>query len=173
MLMWFVLDALLMPIMYQRAKDPGNHAQVWSAYRIFLGGLGLYIGFGILAVAAYLLIGRPLLILLTNESFELPIATIVLLALSRFVQCLTFLLDRAFTINHDMTTSLVLRVVSAVITVPVCLYFIRTYGLIGAPIGSLAVNGLHVFLQLAAPRACIATILKARRAMRSEISDEP
>ena len=78
-----------------------------------------------------------------------------------------------FTINQDMKTSLVLRVVSAALTVPVCLYFIRTYGLIGAPIGSLAVNGLHVLLQLAAPRACIATILNARREMRSEISDVP
>lgn len=163
MLMWFFLDALLMPIMYQRAKDPSNHAQVWSAYRIFLGGLGLYIGFGVLAVAAYLLIGRPLLILLTNESFELPIATIVLLASSRFAQCLTFLLDRAFTINHAMTTSLVLRVVSAVLTIPVCLYFIRTYGLVGAALGALSVNGLHVVLQLLAPNGFIHTFVKARK----------
>lgn len=166
MLMWFFLDALLMPIMYQRAKDPSNHAQVWSAYRIFLGGLGLYIGVGILAVAAYLLIGRPLLVLLTNESFELPVATIVLLALSRFVQCLTFLLDRAFTINQAMTTSLVLRVVSAVLTVPICLYFIRTYGLVGAPLGTLLVNGLHIILQLLVPNGCIHTIVNARRRLR-------
>ncbi len=110
---------LVQPIAFQRAKDPSEPRQLWSADKVLLGGVGIYLFTGVLAMPVYALFGPRLLTLLTATEFVLPTHTIVILAFARFVQMFGMLVQVFFNIHDRMGSALRFRAIGAVLMLPI------------------------------------------------------
>lgn len=163
MLLWFFLEALLVPIMYQRCREPSNPKQVLSASKILLLGAGVYLAVGALCVIGYSFGGQWLLARLTTEAYVLPFGVLMVMVFCRATQCLSLLLDTSFAFRQAMRFSAGLRVGLAV-AAPFATYIgVRYFGLLGAAWGSLTIALIHLTLICCVPNGVFFTILRSRK----------
>lgn len=154
---------LLVPIAYQRGRDPGNATRIWSADKILLAGLGVQIVVGAAMLLVYLAIGPELVVLLTNETFVVPATMVVVLAAGRYVQAIAQATQPIFAIHQRMVGMLWLRLFGAVVTVGICVPMIRAYGAFGAALGSLLALIIYLVALWLGPAGCWWMIRDARR----------
>lgn len=142
-LMTRALHNLLTPIAYQRAGDGSDAGRVHSADRLLLAGIGVQAAVGIPMIGAYAILGPWLIRLLTNESFQLPIATIVALTIARFVQALAQGFQPIFAVHQRVGRMLGFRMFGGVASVAVCALATARWGLPGAALGSAIAFALY------------------------------
>ena len=166
---WFFLQAMLVPIIFQRAKDADDPRQLWSADKILLGGVALYLVGGAALLLVYAFLGQTLLGLLTAKGYVLSPMVLVVLAFARYVQELGFLLQVFFAVHHQMRHTLLLRACGALITVPACWYGIKWYGIPGAALSVALAGVFYVGLLCFAPNGCFWMIRRNRRRLKDQI----
>ncbi len=96
-----VLTTLVQPVAFQRAKDINDPRQVWSADRVLLAGIGLYVAAGVLIVAAYALWGPLLLRLAAAQTYVLPASTLTVLAAARMLMFASLLQHMIFKVHQQ------------------------------------------------------------------------
>lgn len=166
-----ILDALLRPIAYQRARDVSDPRQLWAADKALLLGVLLYVVVGGVMLFAYGLFGPRLIVLLTSGGFELPAATVLLLALGRYVQCVTFIIQMFFEVHQAMTSSLSFRLVGALMTVPVVWLAVHFYqSLLGAAVGVFVAVTIYVALLTLGPGGALWLVVRNYRRMQTDAS---
>lgn len=158
---------LLTPIAYQRGRDLGDPAQLWSADRMLLAGLAVQLVFGMALLCVYALIGPQLLVLLTNEGYSLSVGMLLLLAAGRLVQSLAQGLQPIFAVHHRLGSMLWFRLAGAGLTLGICWTAIRAYGITGAAAGSLVALSLYLAGLVFGPGGCFWFVAEARRETRS------
>lgn len=151
MLVLGVLDLLILPIAYQRARDVHSAGQLWQADKVILGGVAVYLALGALAIPVFVLWGPNLVVLLTSSEFALGSGTVLFLALGRYIQCLTLMLQMFFAVHQKMGRLLGFRLVGAMLTIPICWVMIRDYDIFGASLGMLIAMSVYTLLLVLAP----------------------
>ena len=170
MLFSSVFTTLALPIVYQRAKIVTDSRQLWSADRLVLGCIFVYLALGGVMLAFYWLWGQQLLSLLTSKGFVLPATTILVLAIARYVQCLGLLLQMFFSVHQRMGASLGFRAVGSVLVVVVSWYTVKWYGVSGAAVGILISGLIYTMLVFMVPGGCLSLVREARRGLPSNES---
>jgi len=165
------LYALLVPIVFQRAKDISRPGQLWSADKVLIGGIGVYVTVGALALLIYAAFGQQIMLLLTSKGFVLPSHTLVFLALTRYAQCLAMLLQVFFNIHNSMGAAFRFRAIGAAITLPISWFAIRWYGIGGAAVGGFAAACIYLALMSLSNGGCVRLVLRARRELHRQISE--
>ncbi len=89
--------------------------------------------------------------------------TMVLLASSRYLQMLTLLLQFLFAVHQKMGTSLVYRIIGAVMVVPACWLGAKWYGTAGAAAGSLLAATVCIALLCLGPGGCVHVVRRTRK----------
>ncbi len=158
-----VLNTLLLPVAYGRARDTNDPTQLWAADRALLGGVGIYLAIGAAMLAIYGFLGPWLVELLTQKDYVLPIQTIILLAVGRYIQCLGILLQSFFAVHQKMPRLLWFRIIGAVVTIPTYWLSIRTWGIAGAAMGMCAVMTFYVLIETLGPGGLLWLILDSRK----------
>lgn len=166
MLMHAILTALVVPVAYQRAKQVDDPHQLWWADRILIAAVIVYMVIGAIPLPIYLFFGPQLMLLLTQDNYIVPAGVIGLLALTRYLQCLGFILQAMFAVHHNMGVSLWLRAAGGFVLVPICWYSTRWWGLQGAAIGVFTGGLLYIALVLFGPGGCVRMVMDARRKIR-------
>ncbi|MBP9026289.1 MAG: hypothetical protein KBH81_09105 [Phycisphaerae bacterium] len=170
-LLYGVLATLLRPIAYQRCNDCNDARGLWAADRLLLGGIGAYVVLGGLAGVGFALCGPELLVLFSSEQFALPRITFVVLAVSRGLQRLGFLLELFFAVHQRMSALLAFRIAGATFTLAICWVMTAGWGLPGAALGSLTAAALNVGLIVLGPGGVLHMIRAARRSLRAQVSE--
>ncbi|MCD4699921.1 MAG: oligosaccharide flippase family protein, partial [Phycisphaerae bacterium] len=169
MLLLNIMYSLLMPIAYRRARDTDDPRQLWSADKMLLAGVAAYLSIGASMLLVYGFWGRQLMVLLTSKGFALPLSIIMFLAMCRYMQCLGMLLLLFFAVHHKIKRLLWFRAIGAVITVPICWFAVRSYGLTGAAVGGFLTGTIYVALVCLAPGGCVWEVLSIRSAARNRL----
>ncbi len=154
-----VMYALVLPIAYQRAKDPKDAQQLWGADKVILGGLGVYAGLGVLTLGVFVLAGQGLVVLLTAREYALPTSVIVVLALGRFLRQSSPMIAAFFAAHHQMRRLLWFQLASAAISVPLFWLMIAAYGILGAALGMCLVGGVSLAIMCLAPGGAVSLVL--------------
>jgi O-antigen/teichoic acid export membrane protein len=162
-----IAHELLVPIAYQRCRDPGDPRQLWSADRLIAAGLGVQAAIGAAMLGGYLLFGQRLLALLTSADYVLPAGTIAILAAGRFAQAMAVGLQQIFAVHQQVRRLFWFRSAGALLTPAVCWFTIPTWGVLGAAAGTL-VSFLAYLLALAlGPGGSVWLARDARRRSRA------
>lgn len=164
MMTWFVMEALITPIIFSRARDAADESQLWEAMKVILLAVASFLFCGVLGFFGFLLFGKRLLVLLTSHEFVVSTPIILILSLARFFQCLSFVLDLVFQVRKKIFISFSYRFISAVTSVPILIFCTRSWGFRGAVYGALLIHGCYLFMQLFAPGGCFLFIVRTRRA---------
>lgn len=163
MILVTMMDSALVPIAYQRCKDPSDPAQAWAGDRVMLLGVGVYALIGLPLIPVFLLFGPQVLTLFTSAEYALPGSVIAWLALGRFMQGLTVLAQWFFAIHNRMGSSLLFRAAGALLTVPICWLAIQHGGLMGAAVGTFVAAAAYAGLLTFGPGGCYWLIVSCRR----------
>jgi O-antigen/teichoic acid export membrane protein len=139
-----IIHTLVVPVAYERAKGGEDTATVRGAQGVLLFGVGVYLVGGIAAVACLAVFGGDLLALLTDTRFALPGGILFLLAVGRYLEGLSVLLQVFFEIRQRMRDVFLLRFGAAIAMVVLCFGFIRSFGVLGAALGNLIVLAGYV-----------------------------
>jgi len=161
-----IAHELLVPIAYQRSRDAGDPAQLWSADRVILAGLGAQFAIGLGMLGFYLLFGSKLLVLLTSDSYVLPTSTITILAAARFVQAISLGVQPIFAVHQQMRGLLGFRTAGAILTPAICWFTIPVWGLSGAAAGGLLAFLVYFLLLAFGPGGALWLVTDARRRSR-------
>ena len=145
---------LLTPVAYRRAQDATDPVQFWSADKLLIGGIAIQIVAGLAMLVFYAFFGQWLLIFLTNDQFELPATTLVLLAAARFAQSMSFATQPIFAVHHRLSDMLWFRCFGAVLNLGICAWAIARHGIPGAALGTLLATGLYLVALVFGPRGC-------------------
>jgi len=148
------LYMLLLPIAYQRARDITDPRQVWSADKVLLGGLAVYLLAGLAFLPVYAIWGPPLLVILTTRSFAMPAAIIIVLAIGRYVHCMDGFFRSAFSVHNKVDRLLWYRLAGALVAVPVCWFAVRWKGMAGAAGGMLVSMVIYTVMVSFGPGGC-------------------
>lgn len=143
-----IIHTFLVPVAYGGAKNDDDPTAIRRVHGIVVSGVALYTAAGLIAVAGLATFGARLLALVADARFALPAGVLVLLAVGRFLEGLTPLLQVFFEIRREMRRLSVIRLVSAVAMVVFCLGLIRSYGVFGAALGNLAAMAGYVAMML-------------------------
>jgi O-antigen/teichoic acid export membrane protein len=154
-LMTGIVDGWLRPIAYQRCKGTNAPQELWSADKVLLGGIVLYVVLGALALPVYLAWGPQLVVLLTSPEFAPTLGVVITLTLGRYIQCLTLLVQMFYAVHQKMAASLAFRIVGALLTIPICWFTTRAYGVFGAALGMLIAVGIYAILLSVGPGGCL------------------
>jgi O-antigen/teichoic acid export membrane protein len=156
-----LLNNLLTPIAYQRAKNINDPRQLWAADKLLLAGLLGYLILGAFGVGIYVFFGKYLLSLMTSTSFQLPTEVLICLALSRYIQSATSLLQLFFSVHHKMSASLVYRIFGSIATIPITWWAVQyfsnaTYksGALGASVAGIGIGIGYIALLCFGPAGC-------------------
>jgi O-antigen/teichoic acid export membrane protein len=155
---------LILPIAYQRARDVGDARQLWAADRVFLGAIAAYGVLGLLAVAATTLAGPSLIVRLTTSEYQVPLSTMMALSVARYLQCFSFVIQPIFAVHQQMTSSLAIRVVGAVVAIPICWIGVTYAGVFGAAAAVGVSSVVYLLLLIFGPGGCLWLVLESRRA---------
>jgi O-antigen/teichoic acid export membrane protein len=147
-----VIHTLVVPVAYERAKCGDDVASVRRANEVLAFGVGVYLVGGFAAVAWLAVFGEGLLALLTDNRFALPGGILLLLAVGRYLEGLSMLLQVFFEIRQRMRQVFLFRVGAAIAMVVLCVGLIRRFGLVGAALGNLVVLAGYVGVMLAGMR---------------------
>jgi O-antigen/teichoic acid export membrane protein len=169
MLLLSIVQTLIVPIAYQRARNITDPAQLRSADRVLLAGAAGYVVLGALALPVYAMAGQWLMRTLTSPEFVISGTILFTLAAARWLQNFGLLLQNFFAVHHAMTQSLLLRSVGAAITVPICWYATARWGMIGAAGGVFVASLVYVVAVIFAPGGCLALV---RRSGGVTVADE-
>jgi O-antigen/teichoic acid export membrane protein len=144
-----VLTTLVQPIVFQRAQDISDAGQLWSAHRLLLGGMGLYLGLGALFIAAYAACGPLLLRLLASEAYAIPVGILTVLAAGRMLMFSGLLQHMFFKVHQQTRFLLLYSIIGGGVAVSAAWLLVRTYGILGAALAvlitALVYNGLLTF----------------------------
>ena len=157
------LQALCVPIAFQRAQDVDDPRQTWAGDRVILFSVLAYTVLGLLALGAFMLWGEQVLRLSTAAEFAVPWSVLVVLAAGRFLQGFSLLLQNFFAVHQMMTASLGFRSVGAALTVPICWIFIRSGGMYGAAVASAVSVTLYGLIVSFGPGGCFWLVRDTRR----------
>jgi O-antigen/teichoic acid export membrane protein len=160
------LQALCVPIAFQRAQDVDDPQQVWAGDRVILMSVAGYALLGTIGLGAFMVWGEQVLRLCTAAEFGVPWMVLVVLAAGRFLQGLSLLLQNFFAVHQMMSTSLGFRTVGAGLTLPICWVAIRGHGMYGAGLASAVSVVLYGVIVTFGPGGCFWLVRDARR--RSE-----
>lgn len=166
MLLQSVLYALAVPIAYQRARDVQNARQLWSADQVLLAVVALYIVLGLLALPIFWTLGPWLLKLFTSSDYDVPGATLMLIAAGRLLQLLGVLLQAFFTTHQRLGSTLWFRAVGGAVLVPACWICIQQFGVAGAAIGVFIAGCIYVGLLVAGPGGVLFLVQETRQRVR-------
>lgn len=161
-----VLNWLALPVAYARAKDARDPAQLWSADKVLLGAVAAYVVIGLASLPLCFAVGGPLLKLMTNPTYQLESSVIGLMALGRFLQGLVVLLQMMFAIHQRMQASLGLRILGALLTLPICYFAVKQAGVFGAAAGTAVAFALYLLLLVFGPNGCYWLVRETRAALR-------
>ena len=170
MLLMGTLYALFVPIAYERAQNVGDAQQVWAGDRVILASVVVYALVGGLGLAVFLRWGGPILRFFTAAQFSVPWSILVLLALARYLQNLSALLQCFFAVHQKMATSLAFRAVGAAVTVPLCWVAVQHYGMAGAAFGSAVAAGMYGVIVTFGPGGCFAMVWESRQRVRLRVT---
>jgi O-antigen/teichoic acid export membrane protein len=163
-----LLDAFIRPIAYQRGADVRDPRQLWSADKVLIAAIALYVVVGGALLLAYGLFGPTLIVLLTSEAYRLPVGTVIVLALGRYVQCVTLNLQMFFEVHQTMTASLTFRLAGALFTVPAVWLAVHIWhSLLGAALGVLVAVFAYACLLSLGPNGVVWLVLKNRQGLRN------
>jgi O-antigen/teichoic acid export membrane protein len=155
---------LVLPIAYQRARDVGDARQIWAADRVLLAAIAAYGLLGFLAVAATTLAGPSLIIRLTTSEYQIPLSTMMALSVARYLQCFSFVIQPIFAVHQKMTSSLAIRVVGAVLAIPICWIGVTYAGVFGAAAAVGVSSVVYLLLLVFGPGGCLWLVVGNRRA---------
>jgi O-antigen/teichoic acid export membrane protein len=158
-----LFHTLLTPIAYQRTHDVDDPELIWAGDRVLLAGIGIQLLLGLGLVGLYALFGRQLIVLLTSAEYALPTATVVLLAGGRYMQAFSQSLQPIFTVHHQMGKMLWFRMAGAALTLAICWWGIRHYGVLGAAGGSMVALTIYSLGLIFGPGGCWWMVAAARR----------
>jgi O-antigen/teichoic acid export membrane protein len=127
MMMNTVLTALVLPVAFQRARDISNPAQLWSADRLLLAGVGVYLAAGVAIVAGYAAFGPFLLRLLTSKAYVLSAGTLTLIAAARLLIFCSLTLHMFFKVHQQTRFLLLYSVIGGVIAVGIAWFLISAH----------------------------------------------
>jgi O-antigen/teichoic acid export membrane protein len=164
---------LVIPIAYQRGRDAADPAQLWSADRVLIAGLGAQFAIGLGMLAGYVLFGSRLLVLLTSDDYALPTATIATLAAARFAQAMSLGLQPIFAVHQRMRSLLWFRIAGAILTPVVCWFTIPAWGVAGAAVGTLLSFLAYSLLLAFGPGGGLWLVTDARRRARDQDARAP
>jgi O-antigen/teichoic acid export membrane protein len=164
MLLYAMMNALVLPIAYQRARDVSDPRQLWFADRVLLISVALYVGVGVPMVLMYAGVGPWLVKLLTRADYVLPTYVLVCIAAERFLNCLALLLATFFKVHQRTLALLVFNAVGAALVIPLSWLFIGWYGVLGAALGVLLTGAICNTLVVFAPGGCLSLVRQARAA---------
>lgn len=167
MLAYAIMNTLVVPIAYQRARDVTDAVQVWSADKILLGGVGIYLIFGAVMTLGYYVFGQPLLRLLTSSDYMLDRGVLFFIALSRYVVFLGLLLHAFFKVHQRMSVLLTISAIGAVLIVPLSWFAVKWYGILGAAGGVLITGLIYCALMIFAPGGCLTLLRSVRRGLHA------
>jgi len=162
----YFIRSMLLPIAFQRAKDMNNHRQLWSADKILMIGIAIFLLIGIAVLGLYAMFGQQLVILLTTAKFVIPTHVLILLACCRMIQGVLDLVQMFFAVHQRIGALLLYRVLGAIITVPLCWFAISRYGILGAAIGSLVATLACAMLLCFCPNGVLHLVRGVRRKAR-------
>jgi O-antigen/teichoic acid export membrane protein len=163
LLMINVMSWLAVPVAFRRAPDASDPARLWSADTVVLAGVLLFLCVGVLTLPFCYWLGPWLLVKFTNPEYRLSGGVITAIAATRFVQNLALLLQVIFSVHQQMGASMILRVLGALVTVPLCWWGVVTWDTPGAAYGALAGSIFFVLLQLFGPTGAFWLMQSARR----------
>lgn len=155
---------LFLPIAYQRARDIGDARQLWAADRVVLGAIAVYGLLGLIAIAATTLAGPSLIVRLTTSEYQVPIATLMMLSIARYLQCFSFVIQPIFAVHQQMTGSLAIRFIGALLAIPICWVGVKYAGVFGAAAAVGISSIVYLLLLVLGPGGCLWLILESRRA---------
>jgi O-antigen/teichoic acid export membrane protein len=157
------LQALCVPIAFQRAQDVDDPRQTWAGDRVIVFSVLAYTFLGLLALGAFMLWGEQVLRLSTAAEFAVPWSVLVVLAAGRFLQGFSLLLQNFFAVHQMMSASLGFRSVGAALTLPICWILIRSNGMYGAAVASAVSVTLYGLIVSFGPGGCFWLVRDARR----------
>lgn len=163
MLLSAVLNGLGVPIAYDRARIVNDVGQLWSADKVLLLGIGIYLVLGAAAIPIYSLWGDSLLRLLTSDHFAIGGSVILCLTLARYIQCLGLLLQAFFAVHQRMGASLGFRVVGGLLVIPISWFAVKWHGVAGAAWGVLISGIIYTLMVCLCPGGCVSLVQSAHR----------
>jgi O-antigen/teichoic acid export membrane protein len=169
MLFSSILNWLGVPIAYERARDVDDPRQLWSADKVLLACVGVYLTLGLAMLPLYAMFGGRITELLTSSEYVLPGGIILALAGARFIQCLGVLLQAFFAVHQRMGKSLLFRFLGGLLVVPISWFAVGWYGLEGAAVGVLISGVIYTILVCASPGGCLHLVRGAHRAQRASV----
>lgn len=167
LLMINVMNWLILPVAYQRARDIKVAEQLWSADKVVLTGIGLYFALGVCVLPVCYFWGPWLLTLMTTADFQLSGVEITLIGLTRLLQGAFILVQIVFAVHQRMVSSLTLRILGALIAVPAIWIGVRAAGISGAAAGAALSSVAYMLLLLFGPAGAFWMIRDNRRRMRA------
>ena len=159
MLTYAILNTLVVPIAYQRAKSLDDPEQLRAADRILLAGIAMYIAIGPIALIGYYFCGEWLMRLLTSAGYIVEVKMMLLIAAARYVAFLGLLWHTIFKVHQRMRALLLFSIIGAAVAVPTSWVAVEWYGMTGAAIGILATGLIYNILMIVAPGGCL-TLLR-------------
>jgi O-antigen/teichoic acid export membrane protein len=130
---------------------------------LLLAGIAVQVAAGLAMLVVYAVFGRRLLVILTNEGFDLSTPTIVALAVGRFLQSISQSLQPIFSVHQSLGRVLAFRAGGAVLTVVLCSFAIRTWGVHGAAVGGALAIGLYGVSLVVGPGGVWWLVTRVRR----------
>jgi len=164
---------IFIAVAYQRARDVSDPRQLWSADRLLLLGMSLYVTAGALMVVVYAFLGQLFVTLLTDATYVLPRVVLVSIATVRFLSYLLMALQLFFTTHQRMQTLLAFRILSGLMTIGFTWFAVARYGIPGAAYGTLAAVCASVLLYVVGPGGVLWMVRRARRGAQRAVASDP
>jgi len=167
-----VLTALVQPVAFQRASDISDPRQVWSADRLLLAGIGLYVAAGVLIVAGYAFFGPLLMQVLASDEYVLPASSFTILAAARMLMFASLLQHVFFKVHQQTRFLLFYSVIGGVILLPAAWLLVSAYGMMGAAVAVLTTAVIYTLLLAFAPGGiwCLLRGVRTRAAAVPSVS---
>jgi len=146
-----VLTALVQPVAFQRASDISDARQLWSADRLLLGGMALYLIAGALIVVGYAFCGPLLMTLLASKAYAIPAGTLTMLAAARMLMFASLLQHVFFKVHQQTRFLLFYSVIAGGMVLPAAWLLVGAYGMMGAAVAVLTTAVIYTLLLGFAP----------------------
>jgi O-antigen/teichoic acid export membrane protein len=143
-----VVHTFVVPVAYAGAGDGRDLAGDPRVRDVLRSGVVLYAIVGLLAVAALIVFGSRALGSIADARFTLPASVIAMLALGRFLEGLSVLLQVLYEVRQRMQCLFLIRFAAALALVVLCFALIRSVGLFGAALANLVAIGGYVTMML-------------------------
>jgi O-antigen/teichoic acid export membrane protein len=134
-----VIHTFVVPVAYESAKSGEDLECVARAQRAVILAIAVYLGVGAIAVGVLAMFGTSALVLVADSRFTVPAGLVAVLAVGRYLEGLSSILQVSFEVRQEMRDVLWLRVAAAVGMVAGCYVLIGRFGLMGAAMANLAV----------------------------------